>query len=298
MIISASRRTDIPTYYSDWFFNRIKEGFVFVRNPMNAHQISRIDLRPDVVDGIVFWTKNPLPMLDRLDLLKEYTYYFQFTLTSYGEDVESNIPSKSNVIIPSFQRLSDKLGPKRVIWRYDPIFISERYSVAYHVRAFGEIARALKGYTRKCTISFMDMYKNTSEKARVFGFSEVIPSDQMVIAREFSAIASDCDIQLETCAEEIDLSEYKIGHARCVDGKLFEDLLGRPLHVKKDKNQRLACGCAESVDIGMYNTCMNFCQYCYANFNTSAVEKNCLAHHPDSAYISGDFEMRDIIKNK
>ena len=124
MIISASRRTDIPTYYSDWFFNRIKEGFVFVRNPMNAHQISRIDLRPDVVDGIVFWTKNPLPMLDRLDLLKEYTYYFQFTLTSYGEDVESNIPSKSNVIIPSFQRLSDKLGPERVIWRYDPIFLS------------------------------------------------------------------------------------------------------------------------------------------------------------------------------
>ena len=117
MIISASRRTDIPTYYSDWFFNRIKEGFVFVRNPMNAHQISRIDLRPDVVDGIVFWTKNPLPMLDRLDLLKEYTYYFQFTLTSYGEDVERNIPSKSNVIIPSFQRLSDKLGPERVIFR-------------------------------------------------------------------------------------------------------------------------------------------------------------------------------------
>ena len=143
MIISASRRTDIPTYYSDWFFNRIKEGFVFVRNPMNAHQISRIDLRPDVVDGIVFWTKNPLPMLDRLDLLKEYTYYFQFTLTSYGEDVESNIPSKSNVIIPSFQRLSDKLGPERVIWRYDPIFLSQKYSIDYHIHYFEMLAIAV-----------------------------------------------------------------------------------------------------------------------------------------------------------
>ena len=164
MIISASRRTDIPTYYSDWFFNRIKEGFVFVRNPMNAHQISRIDLRPDVVDGIVFWTKNPLPMLDRLDLLKEYTYYFQFTLTSYGEDVESNIPSKSNVIIPSFQRLSDKLGPERVIWRYDPIFLSQKYSIDYHIHYFEMLAKRLSLYTKKCTISFLDYYCNTEKK--------------------------------------------------------------------------------------------------------------------------------------
>ena len=298
MIISASRRTDIPAYYSEWLFNRIHEGYLCVRNPMNFHQVSRICLSPDSIDTIVFWTKNPTPMLPRLRELDPYMYVFQYSITPYGREIEPSIPSKREIIIPAFQKISEHIGPKRVIWRYDPIFISHRYSVAYHVRAFGEIARALKGYTRKCTISFMDMYKNTSEKARVFGFSEVVPSDQMEIAREFSAIANDCDIQLETCAEEIDLSEYKIGHARCVDGKLFEDLLGRPLHVKKDKNQRLACGCAESVDIGMYNTCKNFCQYCYANFNTSAVEKNCLAHHPDSAYISGGFEMRDIIKNK
>lgn len=171
MIISASRRTDIPTYYSDWFFNRIKEGFVFVRNPMNAHQISRIDLRPDVVDGIVFWTKNPLPMLDRLDLLKEYTYYFQFTLTSYGEDVESNIPSKSNVIIPSFQRLSDKLGPERVIWRYDPIFLSQKYSIDYHIHYFEMLAKRLSLYTKKCTISFLDYYCNTEKNFQLQAYN-------------------------------------------------------------------------------------------------------------------------------
>ena len=298
MIISASRRTDIPAYYSEWLFNRIHEGYLCVRNPMNFHQVSRISLSPDAIDAIVFWTKNPTPMLHRLKELDAYMYVFQYSITPYGREIEPSIPSKREIIIPAFQKISEHIGPKRVIWRYDPIFISHRYSVAYHVRAFGEIARALKGYTRKCTISFMDMYKNTSEKARVFGFSEVVPSDQMEIAREFSAIANDCDIQLETCAEEIDLSEYKIGHARCVDGQLIEDLLGRPLHVKKDKNQRLACGCAESVDIGMYNTCKNFCQYYYANYNAGAVEKNALAHHPDSAFISGGFEAGDIMKEK
>ena len=129
MIISASRRTDIPTYYSEWFFNRIKEGYVLVRNPMNAHQISKISLNPDVVDGIVFWTKNPSPMLDKLNLLKDYMYYFQFTLNAYGQDIESGVPIKNSVIVPSFQKLSELIGPDRIIWRYDPIFLNKKYTV-------------------------------------------------------------------------------------------------------------------------------------------------------------------------
>ena len=295
---SYGLRTDIPSFYSTWLFERIREGYICVRNPMNYHQVSRVILSPDNMDGIVFWTKNPTPMLPRLGELDPYMYVFQYSITPYGKEIEPSIPSKREIIIPAFQKLSEHIGPKRVIWRYDPIFISQRYSVAYHVRAFGEIARALKGYTRKCIISFMDMYKNTSEKARIFGFSEVASRDQMEIAREFSAIARDCGMQLETCAEEIDFSEYRIGHARCIDGQLFEDLLGRPLSIRKDKNQRLACGCAASVDIGRYNTCKNFCQYYYANYNAGAVEKNALAHHPDSAFISGGFEAGDIMKEK
>ena len=116
MIISASRRTDIPAYYSDWFFNRIKEGFVLVRNPMNFHKVGKVRLSPEVVDGIVFWTKNPVPMMDRLDEIGDYPYYFQFTLTSYGKDVEPNVPSKNEVIIPAFQKLSRKIGRDRVVW--------------------------------------------------------------------------------------------------------------------------------------------------------------------------------------
>ena len=161
MIISASRRTDIPTYYCEWLFNRIKEGFVYVRNPMNVHQISKISLSPDVVDGIVFWTKNPVPMLDKLDELQDYAYYFQFTVNSYGKDIEANIPSKNDVIVPAFRELSRKIGAEKVIWRYDPIMLTSKYTIDYHVNYFNELAKRLSGYTHKCVISFVDFYRNT-----------------------------------------------------------------------------------------------------------------------------------------
>ena len=129
MIISASRRTDIPSYYSEWFFNRIKNEYLYVRNPMNAHQISKISLSPDVVDGIVFWTKNPIPMMRNLDKLKDYAYYFQFTVNSYGADVEAHVPNKNDIIIPAFRELSKSIGSEKVIWRYDPIMLTEKYTI-------------------------------------------------------------------------------------------------------------------------------------------------------------------------
>ena len=154
MIISASRRTDIPNYYSEWFLNRIKEGYLYVRNPMNPCQISKIPLSPELVDCIVFWTKNPEPMLGRLEALKDYRYYFQFTLTGYGRDIEAGIPHKKNNMIPVFQRLSRMIGKERVIWRYDPILFTDRYTPDYHLSAFEQIAEALQEYTSKCVISF------------------------------------------------------------------------------------------------------------------------------------------------
>jgi hypothetical protein len=149
MILSVSRRTDIPTYYSEWFFNRVKEGFVYVRNPMNIHQIGKILITPDVVDGIVFWTKNPLPMINRLEELNDYIYYFQFTLNSYGKDVEPNIPSKNDIIIPAFQSLSQRIGKDKVVWRYDPILFNENYTVKYHVKYFGMLVDKLAGHTER-----------------------------------------------------------------------------------------------------------------------------------------------------
>jgi Domain of unknown function (DUF1848). len=163
MIISASRRTDIPAFYSEWFLNRIKAGFLIVRNPMNPKQLSRIVLTPDVVDCIVFWTKNPTPMLPKLDELKDYNYYFQFTLTGYGQDIERNLPSKKDVLIPAFLELSEKIGAHRVIWRYDPILINSKYSEEYHVSAFKQIAEALNGHTEKCVFSFVDRYRKNDD---------------------------------------------------------------------------------------------------------------------------------------
>lgn len=298
MIISASRRTDIPTYYSDWFLKRIKAGYVYVRNPMNPHQVSQINLSPEVVDGIVFWTKNPTPMLDRLVELNDYMYYFQFTLNSYGVDVEENIPNKSKVVIPAFQRLSDSIGPDRVIWRYDPIFLSKVYTVDYHIRYFEELAKRLSPYTRKCTISFLDLYRNTEKNIAILAPDKFPVERQTQLAKILAEIAHSYGLRIDTCAEEIDLSQYGIEHAKCIDNCLFGQLLQCPLEIKKDKNQRLGCGCAESVDIGAYNTCQNGCKYCYANYSSKAVYMSSKNHDPDSPLLTGEVGADDEIKER
>lgn len=296
MIISASRRTDIPTYYSDWFFNRIHEGYVCVRNPMNIHQISRVSLDTSVVDGIVFWTKNPIPMMKRLDELKKYTFYYQFTVNPYGQDVEQNIPSKRNVIIPAFQDLSRKIGSERVIWRYDPILLTQKYSIDWHVQCFEYMAKALSGYTRKCIISFLDLYKNTQNNTNSLGLLPLGESEMVEIAERFSNIAQKNGLVLESCSEAIDLDRYGIKHGHCIDCNLFEELLDCRLDLDKDKNQRMECGCVASIDIGMYNTCKNYCLYCYANYSQTTVNKNHSLHNPNSPLISGEIGPDDVIK--
>lgn len=298
MIISASRRTDIPTYYSEWFFNRIKDGYVLVRNPMNAHQISKINLSPDVVDGIVFWTKNPIPMLNRLDELKDYTYYFQFTLNSYGQDVEAHVPNKQNVIIPAFQKLSDTIGPDKVIWRYDPIFLSENYSPEYHIRYFEKLAKLLHPYTKKCTFSFIDMYRNTEKNVKGLALQPFTIEQQKYIAKNLADIAHGYGLQIDTCAEGIDLEEYGIQHARCIDDRLLSALIGCPLKAGKDTNQRLECGCIESIDIGTYNTCRNGCLYCYANYSAKSVQTNSKKHNHYSPLLFGEVGVDDKITER
>ena len=265
---------------------------------MNPHQVSQINLSPEVVDGIVFWTKNSTPMLDRLVELNNYMYYFQFTLNSYGVDVEENIPNKSKVVIPAFQRLSDSIGPDRVIWRYDPIFLSKVYTVDYHIRYFEELAKRLSPYTKKCTISFLDLYRNTEKNIAMLAPDELSMERQTQLAKTIAEIAHSYGLRIDTCAEEIDLSQYGIEHAKCIDDRLFSQLLQCPLEIKKDKNQRLGCGCVESVDIGAYNTCRNGCKYCYANYSGKAVCMNSRNHNPDSPLLIGQIGSDDEIKER
>ena len=298
MIISASRRTDIPTYYSNWFFNRIMDGYVLVRNPMNTHQISKIPLNPDVVDGIVFWTKNPIPMLNQLNILRDYMYYFQFTLNSYAQDVETHVPSKQKHIIPAFKKLSDMIGSNRVIWRYDPIFLSDTYTPEYHIRYFERLAKELSPYTKKCTISFIDFYRNTSKNVSGLSLHEFTEEAQKNLARELATIAHSYGLLIDTCAEGIELQEYGIEHARCIDDRLLSKLLGCPLDVGKDKSQRLECGCIESIDIGAYNTCRNGCKYCYAKYREKTVCSNFAKHIPDSTLLFGEVGSDDKITER
>ena len=287
MILSVSRRTDVPNYYFDWFLNRIKEGFLYVRNPMNAHQISKIPLSADMVDCIVFWTKNPANALERLDELKGYQYYFQFTLTGYGKDVEPNIPDKKREIIPTFIKLSERIGKKRVIWRYDPIFISDKYTAEYHLRAFEEIAKSLSGYTDKVVISFVDMYDKTKRNTTDLNIKNITAGEMKDIAGKMYNIANNYGLVMETCAEQIDLSDIGISHGSCIDRQLIEELIGCEIKVSKDKNQRDECGCVESVEIGSYNTCTNGCKYCYANFSPKSVEDNVRHYNPNSPLLCG-----------
>lgn len=217
MILSVSRRTDIPNYYSDWFINRIKEGFLYVRNPMNQHQISRILLSPDVVDCIVFWTKNPANMMEKLKYLHNYAYYFQFTLTGYGKDVEPNLPNKRGELIPIFKRLSEKIGKEKVIWRYDPILISRRYTMNYHLKAFEEIAGNLADYTEKVVISFIDLYSKTQRNTRELDIRRMTNEEIMGMAGQMAQIASKYHLTIESCAEQINLQEVGIRHGSCID---------------------------------------------------------------------------------
>lgn len=298
MILSVSRRTDIPNYYSEWFINRIKEGFLYVRNPMNAHQISKINLSPDVVDCIVFWTKNPTKMINQLDYLKEYVYYFQFTLTGYGKDIEPNIPNKRKELIKVFKELSQKIGKEKVIWRYDPILVNKKYTVEYHLRAFEEIANSLSDYTEKVVISFVDLYAKTQRNTMGLEIEKLMPDDMFSLVRRMVEIASKNKLIVETCAEEINFKDIGISHGSCIDKKLIERLLGCKIIGEKDKNQRGECRCLESVEVGTYNTCLNGCRYCYANFSDEKVKENARIYDANSPLLCGNLGPNDKITDR
>ena len=298
MIVSASRRTDIPCHYSEWFCNRIKEGFLYVRNPMNFHQVSRIDLSPHIVDCIVFWTKNPKPMMSRLEELDKYKYYFQFTLTGYGRDIEPFVPHKKKEMIPVFQKLSYQIGSSRVIWRYDPILFNEIYTEEYHIKAFGQIARALKGYTKKCVISFVDIYLKNKRNMTALKVYEKEQAELEAFAAKLSEISHQNGIRIASCAEKFDLAKYGIEHNCCIDKSLIEEITGYKIQSFKDKNQRIECGCMESVEIGAYDTCQNGCKYCYANKNAKIVEKNSYGYDADSPLLCGKITEGDKITER
>ena len=263
MIISASRRTDIPAFFSEKFYNEIAKGFTYSKNPYNGKEY-RVDLSPSAVDAIVFWTKNAKPMLPKLHLLKDYTYYFQYTITPYDAAIEPGLGSVQSRF-DTFKELSETIGKDRIIWRYDPIIFDTMHSPAWHVKVFEAMRKAIAPYTEKVVISFVDVYPKLKNYFAKTGQYNLKPEHLTEFAKILAQIAKSENIEIASCAENIELSSVGIKHNACVDKDLIERLSRKPLSLNKDTNQRGACLCAKAVDIETYNTCKHNCAYCYAN---------------------------------
>ena len=292
MILSASRRTDIPAFYTPWLINRFKEGYVITRNPFNPNQVSKISLSPELVDCIVFWTKDPGPMLQSLEWLDRYHYYFQFTLTPYDKSIEPSLRDKRD-LLETFVTLSKRLGKERVLWRYDPILLRGKYTLAYHKQAFQRMCEKLCRYTETVTFSFIDCYKKIKTDLRALEKEEILELGQFLgkIGREYG-------LKVRTCCEAVDLSEYGIQKGRCIDPGLIERICGGRLEISRDKNQRPACGCCESIDIGAYDTCLHGCAYCYATQSMETARRNHTAHRWESPLLIGEVTEREKLKER
>lgn len=290
MIISASRRTDIPAFYSDWMVNRLRDGYVLVPYPKNPDKLGRIGLTPNNVDCVVFWTKNPAPMIGLLNEMDSlgFRYYFSFTVTGYGRDVERNLPPKGR-IVDTFLRLSERVGPKRVDWRFDPILVDERYTVEWHLDTFAGMCRKLQGATERCIMNFIKSYSHLPH------IRELNDSVIRQVAAGMLKIAEEYHIPLYNCTEVWDLRDLGLHYSSCIDRAKIEEICGYPITAKKDPGQPAACRCIKSIDIGMYDTCSNGCHYCYATTGKPKVQARMAAHNPDSPLLTGSPGSEPII---
>lgn len=269
MIVSASRRTDIPAFYASWFMDSLRRGFAEVENPHNPGQVSRVSLLPDDVDAIVFWTKNPGPLIDHLAEIEKLgqRFYFQFTLNDYPRDLEPNLPPLDQRIA-TFIELCDKIGPRRVVWRYDPIILSDKTGAEYHRRAFENLCAQLGAHTRRVVVSLIDYYMKTRRNLKPLDYqfdfdAEKRPETDELLG-DLAGMARARSLEIFSCAEERDYTELGIPPGRCVDGELIESLWEIKKSWKKDPSQRKHCLCTQSRDIGAYGTCKHACPYCYA----------------------------------
>jgi DNA repair photolyase len=293
MIINTGCRTDIPAYFSEWFFNRIKEGYVYVRNPYYKNQVMKYKLTPDVVDCLAFCTKNPGPMLPRIHEIDEFRQFWFVTITPYGKEIEPNVPNKEKVI-EDFKKLSSTIGAEKIGWRYDPIFITNKYTLEKHIEDFEKMAAKLAGYTHDCVISFIDLYEKT--KRNFPGVKAVTNEERSTIAKEFVRIGKKYDIQIKTCVEGQELSKYGVDCSGCMTKPVIEKAIGVRLKLHQKKSTRGGCNCLLGNDIGEYNTCGHGCVYCYANYDQKTVIDNMKRHNPKSPFLISGNMNGDIVK--
>lgn len=250
----------------DGFAARLREGFVTVRNPFNRHQVRRVDLSPEDTQ-FVFWTKNAGPMLPFLPLLEPYPFYVHCTITPYGPDIEPGLRPQAERI-DALRRLSDAIGPDRVIWRCDPFIWSDRMSSGWLADRFGELAAALSGWAGAAVVSFVDLYRCMRARFRAAGLRAGTPEEVREVAGAVRLAAAESGLPVTACCEP-DTADL-LPASRCIDADRLARVAGRPLAAARDRHQRPGCGCHSSIDIGLYNTCRHGCLYCYAVRGTPA----------------------------
>ena len=293
MILNVSGRTDIVAFYTEWFMNRYKEGYVDVRNPFNPKLVSRIIF--DNVDAILFCTKNPKPILKYLHKINK-PILFHITLTPYKNDIEPNVPNKKD-IIESIKELSNIIDIDNIYVRYDPIFLSNKYNIEYHKKAFEKMCHLLNGYVKKIIISFIDDYKNVRNNKNILNYKEFTENDYKEIGISFSNTAKKYNMTVQTCFEDKNLVEYGFIKSDCISHELAYKLTNKRYknwNARKEKK----CNCVQMVDIGNYNSCKHFCKYCYANYDEKKVIDNINKHNPNSSLLIGELESYDIIKER
>ena len=293
MILFVSGRCDIVAFYTKWFINRFREGFVMVRNPFNPKLVSKINF--DNVDMIMFCTKNPLPIIPYLKEINK-PILFHITLTPYKKDIEPNVIDKTK-IIEGIKEISKILRVDNAVVRYDPILINNKYNMNYHKKAFKRICELLNGYIKTIIVSFIDNYKNVEKN---YGFIKPVPiTEEMYkeIGNSFSKFASDNGIVVQTCSEKHNLVEYGFIKGDCLSQELVIKLTGKKFPIQHVRKGNL-CKCVQMVDIGVYNTCTHLCKYCYANYNEINVFKNNKLHNPNSPLLIGNLQIDDIIKER
>lgn len=291
MILSISGRADICAFYTDWLMNRMQAGYVDVRNPFYPKQVSRIMFED--VEGIIFCTKNPIPILSYLHDIK-IPYLFHITLTPYGKEIEVSVHHKKE-IIQAIQKISNTIGADKTFVRYDPIFLNEKYTIDYHVLMFTRLCQQLEGYVQTIIISFLDLKKNTQKHQERYGWYSLSEYEVMQIAKRLVEVANHYGMKIQTCSEPYDLSEYGIQNESCVSKQMVQRILPHQKTFKKG-HLREHCHCVQTVDIGVYNSCSHLCRYCYANYDEKQVLLHSKQHDPKASVLIGQLQENDIIK--
>lgn len=295
MIISCSRRTDIPAFYGDWFMDKIEKGYCVSVNPYNINQRSYVSLKPENVDLFVFWTKDPGPFIKNIDKLKSlgYNFYFQYTLNDYPKHIEANVPPIEDRI-KSLVDLSNVIGRDKVIWRYDPIIFTQKTDYRYHMEHFEFLLEKLYPHIERIVISIYDNYTGADRRLEKYNLKVLKDYENgnefKDLMCQLSKISYEKGLEIHSCAESIDLTPYGISPGKCIDDEYIERVFNIKKPYKKDKGQRKECGCIESKDIGFYNTCPHKCIYCYANRSNESIDKNISTHLYNSPSLIGWYD--------